>query len=134
LGLPEASENAGAGRLSRGHDGQQFADAKNIERPPQIIDEGGQTKLGADFFEAAHKESALVHLLLDGAEGVLNDFAAAIAKVWPGRHPLGHAIERVLVFEAGNRANVVRGLRAQRAIATGFWVTVCLAAIVAYWL
>jgi hypothetical protein len=112
------------GRLSRGHGGQQFADAKNIERPSQIIDEGGQTELGADFFEAAHEEGALVHPLFDGAEGVLNDFAAAIENVWPGRHALGHAIERVLVVETGNRANVVRALRAQRAIATGFWVTV----------
>ena len=36
----------------RGHGGQQFADAKNIERPSQIIDEGGQTELGADFLIA----------------------------------------------------------------------------------
>src|ERR1700730_4482203 len=112
------------GRLSRGHDGQQFADAKNIERPPQIIDEGGQTELGADFFEAAHKKGALVHPLFDGAEGVLNDLAAAIENVWSGRHALGHAIERVLVLETGNRANVVRTSRAQWAIETGFWVTV----------
>jgi hypothetical protein len=36
------------GRLC-GHGRQQFADAKNIERPSQIIDEGVQTELGADF-------------------------------------------------------------------------------------
>ena len=37
---------------------------------------------------------------------------------------LGHAIEHGLVFEAGNRAHVVRASRAHRAVTTGSSITV----------
>ena len=31
-------------------------DAEDVERPPQIIDERGQTELGADIVEALHQK------------------------------------------------------------------------------
>jgi hypothetical protein len=46
-------------------------DAQDIEGAAQIVDERGQAELGADIFEAARQERALVHPLLDAAEGML---------------------------------------------------------------
>jgi hypothetical protein len=40
--------------------------------------ERGQAELGADVVETAHQERALVHPLLDRAEGMLDDLATAI--------------------------------------------------------
>jgi hypothetical protein len=48
------------------------------------------------------------HPLLDAAEGMLDDLAAAVENVGPRRQALRHAIERVLVFDAGDRADAVR--------------------------
>src|SRR5271157_2901142 len=55
---------------------------------------------------------------------MLDDLAAAAQNRRPGFEALGHAIENVLVFEAENRADVVRASRAQLASAAGFWVAV----------
>jgi hypothetical protein len=49
-----ASPNPPGGRHHR-------LDAEDVERPPQIIDERGQTELGADIVEALHQKGALVH-------------------------------------------------------------------------
>src|SRR5205807_715302 len=46
---------------------REFADAKNIERPLQIIDERGQTEFGTNVFEAAHEEGALAAGHLSGS-------------------------------------------------------------------
>jgi hypothetical protein len=50
----------------------------------------------------------LVHPLLDAAKGMLDDLAATVENLRPLLQALGHAIERLLVFEA------VRASRAQR--------------------
>jgi homoserine kinase len=42
---------------------------------------------------------------------MLNDLAATVENLGPGFEAFGHAIERVLVFETGDRANVVRASR-----------------------
>ena len=45
-------------------------DAEDVERPSQIVDERSEAELGAHIVEASHQESALVHPLLDAAEGL----------------------------------------------------------------
>ena len=52
-------------RASR-HGRHHRLDAEDVERPPQIIDERGQTELGADIVEALHQKGALVHPYVDG--------------------------------------------------------------------
>src|SRR5271168_2769603 len=99
-------------------------DAEDVERPPQIVGERRQAELSSDVVEAPHQEGALVHPLLDRAEGVLDDLATAIEDTRPGRYSLSHAIERVLVFETGNRTDIVCATGMQRAIAAGFRVCV----------
>jgi hypothetical protein len=74
------------------------------------MDEGGQTELGAGFFEAAHEEGALVHPLFDGAEGVLNYFAAAIENVRSGRHAWRSWAWRSAAFRASSAARPAQGL------------------------
>jgi hypothetical protein len=49
---------------------------------------------------------------------MLDDLAATVENLRPLLQALGHATERLLVFEAGDRANVVRASRAQRAVTT----------------
>src|SRR5580692_4651017 len=55
---------------------------------------------------------------------MLDDLAAAVENVGPRRQALRHAIERVLVFDAGDRADAVRASCAQRAVVAGFGVAV----------
>jgi hypothetical protein len=43
-------------------------DAKDVDGPPEIIDERGKAELGPDIVESLHQEGALVHPLLDAAE------------------------------------------------------------------
>jgi hypothetical protein len=82
--------------------GRYGLDAEDVERAAQIIGERGQAELGAHVGEAAHQEGALIHPLLDAAERVLDDLAAAVENRRPRFEALGHAIENVLVFEAEN--------------------------------
>ena len=65
-----------------------------------------------------------MHPLLDAAERVFDDLAAAVENRRPRFEALGHALENVLVFETKNRAGVVRASRAQLAGAAGFRVAV----------
>jgi hypothetical protein len=58
---------------------------KNVERAAQIVGERGQAELGAHVGEAARQKGALVHPLLDAAEGVLDDLAAKSAWPFDGR-------------------------------------------------
>src|SRR5271169_5468410 len=67
---------------------------------------------------------ALIHPLLDAAEGMLNDLAATVENLRPLLQARGHAIEHGLVFEARNGAHVVRASRAHRAVTTGFSIPV----------
>src|SRR5271156_6109792 len=62
----------------------------------------GQAELGAHVGEAAHQEGALIHPLLNTAEWVFDDLAAAVENRRSRFEALGHAIENVLVFEAEN--------------------------------
>jgi hypothetical protein len=77
-------------------------DAEDVDGPPEIVDKCREAELSPDIVEAPHQESALIHLLLDRAKGVLEDLAAAVENVGPRRQALRHAIERVLVFDAGD--------------------------------
>jgi hypothetical protein len=47
----------------------------------QIVGERRQTELGVDVGEALHEECALVHPLLDGAEGMLDGLAPPVNNV-----------------------------------------------------
>jgi len=99
--------------------GHHCLNPKDVERPSQIVDERREAELGAHVIDASHQEGALIHPLLDAAEGMLDDLAAAVENVGPRRQALRHAIERVLVFDAGDRADAVRASCAQRAVAAG---------------
>jgi hypothetical protein len=55
---------------------------------------------------------------------MLDDLATPVENLRPRPQPLRHAIERVLVFEARDSANILRAVRAQRAGAAGFCITV----------
>src|SRR5260221_13620885 len=48
------------------------SDADDIEGSSEIVDERGETELAANIVEAPHQEGALIHPLLDRAEGVLD--------------------------------------------------------------
>ena len=47
-------------------------DTEDVEGAAQIVGERRQAELGAHIGEAAHQEGALMHPLLDAAEGMLN--------------------------------------------------------------
>src|SRR5208282_1590667 len=112
-------------RSASGYDGGGHRlDADDVEGAAQIVSERRQAELGAHVGEAAHQEGALIHPLLDRAEGVLDDLAATVKNLGPRFEALGHAVEHGLVFEAGNRAHVVCASRAQRTLAAGFRVAV----------
>src|SRR3984957_14824036 len=107
-------------RTALSHDGGGHRlDAEDVEGAAQIVGERRQAELGAHIGEAAHQEGALIHPLLDAAEGMLNDLAATVENLRPLLQALGHAIEHGLVFEARNGAHVVRASRAHRAVTTG---------------
>src|SRR5580698_4888250 len=112
-------------RTALSHDGGGHRlDAEDVEGAAQIVGERGQAELGAHVGEAAHQEGALIHPLLDAAEGMLNDLATTVENLGPRFEALGHAVERGLVFEAGNGAHVVRASRAHRAVTTGSSIAV----------
>src|SRR6202042_3692193 len=78
-GLPEQSEGIGFGRsrdklagaaISGGDGGGQGFDAEDVKGAAHVVGKRRQAELGADIFEAAHQERALVHPLLDAAEGM----------------------------------------------------------------
>ena len=121
---PQCAQIEPRNPASGGYRGRHGLDAEDVERAAQIIGERGQAELGAHVGEAAHQEGALIHPLLDAAERVLDDLAAAVENRRPRFEALGHAIENVLVFEAENGAGVVRASRAQLASAAGFRVAV----------
>src|ERR1700726_3089464 len=73
-------------------------DAEDVERPPQIIDERGQTELGADIVEALRQKGALVHPLLDRAEGMLDHLAPPVEDFRSRFQSRRHAVEHRLVF------------------------------------
>ena len=47
-------------------------DAKDVDGPPEIIDERGKAELGPDILESLHQEGTLVHPLLDATEGMFD--------------------------------------------------------------
>ena len=53
-------------------------DAKDVEGPSQIIDERREAELSPDIVEALHQKGALVHPLLDAAEGMLDELATPV--------------------------------------------------------
>src|ERR1700722_4302912 len=68
-------------RSASGRDGGGHRlDAEDVEGAAQIVGERRQAELGAHIGEAAHQEGALVHPLLDAAEGMLDDLAATVEK------------------------------------------------------
>src|SRR6202030_1402508 len=71
-------------RMSRtasgGDGGGHRLDAEDVEGAAQIVGERRQAELGAHIGEAAHQEGALIHPLLDAAEGMLDDLAATVEK------------------------------------------------------
>src|ERR1700730_16346964 len=93
--------------FSRRHGRHQLFHAKDVERPAQIVGKRRQAELGAHLLEATHEEGPLVHPLLDRAEGMLDDLATPAENLRYRLQSLCHAIERVLVFEARDGANIL---------------------------
>ena len=78
---PGASTQVSAGNAPRitvvsRPDGRRHGlDAKDVEGPSQIVDERCKAELSPDIVEALHQKGALVHPLLDRAEGMLDHLA-----------------------------------------------------------
>lgn len=90
----------------RGHGRHQLFDAYDVERPAKIIAERGKAELGPDPVEPFHQEGTLVHPLRDRAERMFDDLATLIENFRRRVQALLHAIERILVFEARDAAQV----------------------------
>ncbi len=58
-------------------------DAKDVEGPSQIVDERREAELSPDIVEALHQKGALVHPLLDAAEGMLDELATPVEDFRP---------------------------------------------------
>ena len=56
-----------------------------------------EAELGAHVIDASHQEGALIYPLLDAAEGMLDDLAAAVENVGPRRQAPRHAAMPMLV-------------------------------------
>jgi 2-polyprenyl-6-methoxyphenol hydroxylase-like FAD-dependent oxidoreductase len=67
--------------------GHHRLDAQNIYGPSQIVDECREAELSTDIVEALHQKGAVVHPLLDAAEGMLGEFATAIEAASPSAEP-----------------------------------------------
>ena len=80
-------------------------DAKDVEGPAEIVGERGEAELGPDIVEALHQKGALVHPLLDAAEGMLDDLAA------PVRIPAFSARTKAALQAAKARGVKLGGLR-----------------------
>src|SRR5450759_3633868 len=72
--------------LSRPDSRHQGLDAEDVERSPQIVDERRQAELGPDVVESLHQKCALVHPLLDRAEGMFDGLAAESDSRLPRQH------------------------------------------------
>ena len=81
------------------HGPEDGGDAEDVDGSPEIIGERGLAELGIHAVEPPHQERALVHPLLDRAEGVLDRFAAPVENVGAGGKPFGHAVEHRLAFK-----------------------------------
>ena len=71
---PGIGRNGGLGRPDRGRSRPRGLDqrrnAEDGDGAPEILGERGETEFGADVFETAHQECALVHPLFDRTVGV----------------------------------------------------------------
>jgi hypothetical protein len=54
--------------LSSRQSGHQLGEPDDVEHPPEIVGERGQTQFGADLLQTTHQKCPLVHPLLDRAE------------------------------------------------------------------
>src|ERR1700731_1343078 len=102
-------------RLSSPDSRHHRRDTEDVERPPQIIDERGQTELGADIVEALHQKGALVHPLLDRAEGMLDHLAPPVENFRSRFQSHRHAVEHRLVFQTRDLAIALGAARLDRA-------------------
>src|ERR1035437_9898957 len=100
--------------LSRPDSRHQGLDAEDVERSPQIVDERRQAELGPDVVESLHQKCALVHPLLDAAEGVFDGLTSPGENVWPGLQASGHPVEHRLVFQTRDPATVCGAPRPKR--------------------
>ncbi len=81
-------------------------DAKDVEGPAQIVDERREAELSPDIVEALHQKGALVHPLLDAAEGMLDEFATPVEDSRPRLQAGGHPVEHRLVLQTRDPATV----------------------------
>src|SRR5580704_9637639 len=113
-------------RTASGRDGGGHRlDAEDVERAAQIVGERRQAELGAHIGEAAHQEGALVHPLLDAAEGMLDDLAATVENLRSLLQALGHAIVNAIAAAAPYPARVPPPGPGSAADVIAFIETVC---------
>jgi hypothetical protein len=89
-------------------------DAEDVDGPPEIVGERSQAELGPDIVEAPHQESALIHPLLDAAEGVLDGLTAPREDVRPGLQAARHPVQHGLVPQPRDPATVGGAPRSER--------------------
>src|ERR1035437_6376118 len=100
--------------LSRPDSRHQGLDAEDVERSPQIVDERRQAELGPDVVESLHQKCALVHPLLDRAEGMFDGLAAPVEDFRPRPQAGGHAVEHRLVLQTRDLTIAVGAARPDR--------------------
>src|ERR1700737_2863871 len=89
-------------------------DAPDVEGPAQIVDERREAELSPDIVEALHQKGALVHPLLDAAEGMLDDLATPVEDFRPRLQAGGHPVEYRLVLQTRDPATVCGAPRPKR--------------------
>src|SRR5450759_5416394 len=105
--------------LSRPDSRHQGLDAEDVERSPQIVDERRQAELGPDVVESLHQKCALVHPLLDRAEGMFDGLAAPVEDFRPRPQAGGHAVEHRLVLQTRDLTIAVGAARPYRTTLAG---------------
>jgi hypothetical protein len=103
--------------LSGRHCGHQVSEPDDIQHPPEIVGERGQTELGADLLQATHQKRTLAHPLLNCAKWVLDRLTTAIEDAGPLRQSRLHPVQYCFVLKPGDCAKLAtRALRADLAI------------------
>ncbi|WP_245639127.1 hypothetical protein [Rubellimicrobium mesophilum] len=104
--------------------GDQAGHPDQADGASDVVSERRQAELATDVVQPAHQEGALMHPLLDRAEGVLHRDPSLIEDLGTGGEPCGHAVEHGLILQARDVPVDLGAARSQEAGQTGFAVAV----------
>jgi hypothetical protein len=95
-GQPRIAGFSSRGGLYRSH---QRVERDEVEHPPNVVGERGQTELSPHLLQSPHEECALIHPLLDRAEWVLDRLASPAENAGRLRQTSGHLVQHGFVFQ-----------------------------------